>query len=251
MNLRSWIVSLVFAACVAFAIGWHVAYKHTQSAPAEGAKLPTGKEQSAKAPSCDGDAPDGQWQTVRTVDFSPGKSTYFVDWQNCSADVRRGRVRVEDSDLQKVLYEFEDEEIVRVDTLELLATHAPQLLIVTGSVGTDDRIEWHVLSELNGQLNQWTWPDYDAPAEKLLRADEDFCCKEWDLHLRGRDIVLARGIYHKGEDGNCCPSRGGVLVGLKPIQARFKVMSIRRINGPEYKRWRREPFCSQCTLVGP
>ena len=94
-------------------------------------------------------------------------------------------------------------------------------------------------------------PDYDALSKKLLKVDEDFCCKEWNLHLRGKNVVLARGIYHKDEDGNCCPSRGGVLVWLQPVQVGFKVVRVQRISGAEYDRASREAFCLECTLVGP
>jgi hypothetical protein len=175
----------------------------------------------------------------------------MVDSQHCSGASKGQRVRVMDANFQKVYYEYEDDEILRVEQVELLGDHVPQLLIVTGSSGTNDRIDWHVLSEMEGKLHEWTWPDYNAPAEKLLRADENFCCKEWNFHLRERDISLARGIYHKDQDGNCCPSRGGVLAWLQPIQGKFKLVSLQRISRPKYERWKSQPFCSQCTLIGP
>jgi hypothetical protein len=156
-----------------------------------------------------------------------------------------------DANFQEVFYEYEDDQIIRVENVELLGDHVPQLLIMTGSSGTDDRIDWHVLSEVNGQLHEWTPPDYNVQVKKLLRADEDFCCKEWNFHLRGHDIVLAEGIYHEGKDGNCCPSRGGVLVWLKPVNNGFTLASVQRISRPEYYHWRSQPFCARCTLIGP
>jgi hypothetical protein len=252
MNLRLWIAILIFTACAAFAIGWHVEYRRTRSTPAGASGRPIGNAQSTKAAfECDADIPEDHWHTVQTVDYQPFQTLYMVVLQHCARDIDGRRVRVMDANFLNVFYEYEDDEIFRVEEVQLLGGHVPQLLIVTGSSGTDDRIDWHVLSEVNGQLHEWTWPDYDAPAEKLLLADENFCCKAWNFHLRGHDIFLAEGIYHKGEDGNCCPSRGGVLVKLKPIQNAFKFASMQRISRPEYKRWVSEPFCSQCTLTGP
>jgi hypothetical protein len=253
MNRRLWIAILIFTACTAFTIGWHIEYRRTRSAPTVGSGHLVGNAQSTQAPvECDADVPDDHWHTVQTFDYQPVKTLYMVVWQLCPADVEGQRVRVMDANFQEVFYEYEDDEILRVEKVELLADRfPPQLLIVTASGATNDRIDWHVISEVNGQLHEWTWPDYNAPAEKLLRGDEDFCCKEWNFHLRGHDIFLAEGIYRKDEDGNCCPSRGGVLVRLKPIQNGFKLVNVQRISRPEYQRWLSQPFCSLCTLAGP
>ena len=252
MNLRLWIAILIFTACAAFAIGWHIEYRRTRNTPAGGAGHPISNVESTQAAfECGADVPDDHWHTVQTFYYKPVKTLYSVDWQLCPGDIDGRRVRVLDADDQKVFYEYEDDEILRIEQIELLGDHVPQLLIVTGSSGTDDKVDWHVVSEVNGQLHEWTWPNYDAPAEKLLRADEDFCCKSWNFHLRGHDIFIAEGIYHKDEDGNCCPSRGGVLVRLKPIRNGFKLESVQRISRPEYQRWLSQPFCSQCPLAGP
>ncbi|HMI50506.1 MAG TPA: hypothetical protein VK525_03275 [Candidatus Saccharimonadales bacterium] len=252
MNLRLWIAILVFTACAAFAIGWHIEYARTRSTPAGGSGHPIGSVQSPQADfECAADDRANHWHTIQTYVYQPVQTLYLVAWQICPADTERRRVRVMDANFQKVFYEYEDDVILRVEKVELLGDHVPQLLIVTGSSGTNDRIDWHVFSEVNGQPQEWTWPDYNAPAEKLLHADENFCCKTWNFHLRGHDIFLAEGIYHKDEDGNCCPSRGGVLVGLKPIRYGFKLESVQRISKPEYHGWLSQPFCSQCTLAGP
>jgi len=100
----------------------------------------------------------------------------MVRCQYCAGDIEGRRVRITDSRFSKVFNEYEDDQILRAEEVELLGKHVPQLLIMTGSAGTDDRVSWHVLSEVSGQLREWTTPDYNAPAEKLLRADEDFCC---------------------------------------------------------------------------
>ncbi len=131
--------------------------------------------------------------------------------------------------------------------LDLVDNHVAQLLVLTMSAGTGDDIDWHVIGESNGALKEWKPPDYDGPAKNLLNADEDFCCKDWNFHLQGNEIVLARGIYQKGE-GNCCPSRGGVLVRLQPADDGFKLVSVVRIDKPEYEVWRDSYFCLSCKL---
>lgn len=252
MNPRLWIPILALTACTAFAIGWSVEYRRTKTTSAGIGGQPVGNTQSMQSTfHCDTNSPDDQWYTVQSLFYQPFKTLYIAEWQFCPGDIEGHRVRITDDNSRKVFYEYEDDEIVRVEQVELTDSQVPQLLVVTGSSGTNDAVDWSVLSEVNGELREWTWPDYDAPAEKLLRADEDFCCKEWNFHLRGHDIVLARGIYHKRFDGNCCPTRGGVLVLLKPIHERFKLVSVQRISSPEYDRWRSKPFCFQCTLLGP
>ena len=252
MNRQLWIAILILTACAALAIGWHIEYRRTRSTPAGGSGRPIDNSRSTQtAFECDADVSDDHWHTVQAFYYRPVKTLYSVAWQLCPGDIDGRRVRVMDSNDQEVFYEYEDDQILRVEQIELLNGQVPQLLIVTGSSGTDDKVDWHVLSEVKGQLREWTWPDYDAPAERLLRADENFCCKAWNFHLLGHDIFLAEGIYHKDEDGNCCPSRGGVLVRLKPIRNGFKLESVQRISRPEYQRWLSKPFCSQCTLIGP
>ena len=250
MNRRLWIAILVVTACAAFAIGWHIEYRHTRGTPVRGSGHTIGNAQSTQAVfECDGDVSDDHWHTVQTFFYQPVKTLSSVVWQLCPGDIDGLRVRVMDDN--EVLYEFGDSEILHVGQIELLNGQVPQLLIVTGSSGTRDNVDWHVLSEVNDQLHEWTWPDYDAPAVKLLRPDENFCCKAWNFHVRGHDIFLAEEIYNKDKDGNCCPSRGGVLVRLKPIRNGFKLESVQRISWREYYRWRSEPFCSKCTLTGP
>ena len=251
MKRSLWIASFILTACVAFAIGWRIERVRTKNRENVSSPPPVGKTQSEEIAGCNDDAPEDRWRAVRTFEFSPIKTSYMVDWQSCSSDLMGARVRVLDIDVKKVLFEYKDDVIVRTEMVELLEKRELQLLIVTESAGTNDRFDWHVLSEVDDHLKEWSWPDYDAPAEKLLRADEGFCCKEWNLHLQGKKIVLARGIYHKDVDGNCCPSRGGILVWLKPVQEGFRVESVRRISKQEYERRNREPFCAQCTLVGP
>lgn len=252
MNRSLLTATLILAACTAIAVGLHIEFKRVRSKPDAGSSPPTDNSQAAQAPlRCDAKGPNAQWFPFQTLDYQPAKTLYIADWQLCVTDLPDQRVRIMDANFKKVFYEYKDDQILRVEKVELQGGSAPQLLIVTASSGTDDRVSWHVLSGIKGQLQEWVWPGYEALAEKLLRADEDFCCKEWNLHLHDRDIALARGIYLKDEDGNCCPSRGGVLVRLKPVQDGFKLVSVQRISRQEYESWRSQPFCSHCTLIGP
>lgn len=248
MNHRLWVGIVILGACAGLAAGWLIEHRRIQKIRVGPPSPPIDAAQSAL--DCD-HAPEHRWQTIRTFNYSPVKTDYIVDWQFCSGDIGGQRVRVTDANFQKVFYRYDDDEILRVENVELLNSHIPQLLIVTGSAGTDDREDWHILNEVNGQLREWTWPDYNSPAERLLRYDEDSCCKEWNFHLSGHDIILAEAIYHKDYDGNCCPSRGGVLARLEPVQNGLRLASVQRISRREYYHWRSQPFCFQCTLNGP
>jgi hypothetical protein len=227
---------------VGFAAGWFIARRHTQNPVVT--VLQNSADSSQSTLGCD-QADDNRWETVRTLWYVPTKRRYTVDWQMCAGDIDERRVRVTDGN--SVLFHYSDDEIVRVETLNMLGGRDTELLVMTQSAGTDDRVSWHIIAESNGRLVEWKPPNYDAPAEKLLRPDEDFCCKSWNFHLQSGNIVLARGIYHKGE-GNCCPSRGGVLVSLKPAQDKFALTKIQRISKPEYYRRRSQPFCLRCIL---
>ena len=166
MNRQRWIAILIFTACTAFAIGWHIEYRRTRSTSVGGSGRPIDDSQSTQAAfECDADVPDDHWKTIQTLGYQPVKTLYTAVWDFCPADLERRRVRFMDANFQKIFYEYEDDEILRVEKVELSGDHVPQLLIVTGSSGTNDRIDWHVLSEVNDQLYEWTWPDYNAPAE--------------------------------------------------------------------------------------
>jgi len=194
-------------------------------------------------------APDGDWRTARLDWYMPRRTLYNVEWQICSVEDQR--VRVTDSNFSTTFFSYSDDQIYRVEELALLGDdQMPELLVVTGGAGTDDRITWHIIDEANdGTLREWKTPDYDAAAERLLGPGEDFCCKSWDFHLQGNDIVLARGIYDKGVDPNCCPSRGGVLVRLEPVRGALELANTQRIGKSEYDHWRSQPFCLHCALV--
>ncbi len=192
-------------------------------------------------------APERDWYTVRGFFYQPGKTLYNADWEYCPDDPSQQRVRITDANYQKVFFQYVNDEVLRLEMLDLAGNHIPQLLVLTGAAGTGEDIDWHVIGESNGTLMEWKVPNYDGPAEKLLRRDEDFCCKDWNFHLQGNEILLAEGIYREN-DGNCCPSAGGVLVRLRPTQNAFELVSVVRISKPEYYRWRDKGFCINCSL---
>ena len=238
------VVSVGLSPGVGLATGWLLERKRDEQKPA-----PTAIGSSEKQePSLDCEhASESDWYTVRIFDYEPSKTPYTANWETCEGDPIEQRIRITDANLQKVFFKFENDEVERVETLDLLGNHVPQLLVLTMSSGTGDDIEWHVIGESNGALKEWKPPDYDGPAGKLLRPDEDFGYKDWNFHIQGNEILLARGIYQK-DDGNCCPSRGGVLVRLRPIDGGFKVVTALRISKPEYFRWRDTTFCLDCKL---
>jgi hypothetical protein len=239
------IALVVIGVCAGFVAGWFIARRHLSNTvvtvPAKSADV------QESVIDCD-HAPDNDWQTVRSYWYLPAKTLYEVEWQFCSEDFASRRVRVTNANFSTTFFQYRDDQILRVENLDLLGDHIPELLVITGSAGTDDRITWHVISEANGTLYEWKPPNYDAAAEKLLGPDEDFCCKSWNFHLQGSDILVARGIYHKG-DGNCCPSRGGVIVRLEPARGALKLANAQRISKPEYDHWKSQPFCLRCALA--
>ncbi|HXE06108.1 MAG TPA: hypothetical protein VN579_08990 [Bryobacteraceae bacterium] len=232
-----------FCVGVGFAFGWLHEREHSDHLSAK--PLNISRENPASDIDCE-HAPQSDWFTVRGIFYEPNKTLYNADWEYCNGDLPGERVRIMDANDQHVFFQFENDEVLRLEKLRLLDNDAPQLLVLTESTGTGDDIDWHVISESKGALEEWKKPDYDGPAQKLLGSDEDFCCKDWNFHLEGNDVVLARGIYRKG-DGNCCPSRGGVLVRLQPTNGAFKLVSAARISKPEYDRWS-WTLCSKCNL---
>lgn len=193
---------------------------------------------------------NGKWYPTRGFFYTPVKTLYNVDWDICTGDDLLQRVRVIDANEKKVFFEYEDAQVLRLEEIDLLNNHLPELLIITTNPGTADAEDWHIVGEHNGKLQEWKHPDYDSSSAELLGRDEEFG-KDWNFHLRGNEIFLARGIYHKGLDGNCCPSRGGILVHLHPIANGFDLAKVERISKTAYHYWERQPFCFRCTLLRP
>jgi hypothetical protein len=244
MNRKTMMAAVGVSLAVGVTAGWAVGDRLSGQMPVQAAIATA--EGRAHLFGCE-HAPQKDWHMVRVFDYEPAKSDYTVIWEICTGDPTEERVRITDADFKKTFFQFDNDEVVRVERLDLLDNHVPQLLVLTMSAGTGDDIDWHVLGESNGALKEWKPPDYEGPAERLLRADEDFCCKDWNFHLQGNEIVLARGIYQKGE-GNCCPSRGGVLVRLQPADDGFKLASVVRISKSEYELLRGSYFCLSCKL---
>lgn len=244
MNRYGLIAGVGFCLGIGFAFGWSLGQEHSDRGLAK--PLNVSYEKPAYNLDCE-HAPQSDWFTIRDFFYEPNKTLYDIDWEYCNGDPPSQRVRIADANDQNVFFNYENDEVLRVEKLRLLDMDVPQLLVLTESAGTGDDIDWQIISESNGALKEWKRPDYDGPAEKLLRSDEDFCCKDWNFHLEGNEVVLARGVYRKG-DANCCPSRGGVLVRLRPAAGAFRLVSAVRISKPEYVRWT-WIYCSKCQLL--
>jgi hypothetical protein len=242
MNRYLLIAAVGLSLGVGFAVGWFER-NHLERENIEVVGSPNNQ-----TPDVDCDhASERDWHTVRGFSYQPGNTLYNAEWQYCPGEPIQQRVRITDANFQKVLFHYENDEVHRLEKLDLVANHVPQLLVLTMAGGTGDYIDWHVVGESNGALEEWKVPDYDGPAEKLLRSDENFGYKDWNFHMQGNEIALARGIYLKGE-GNCCPGRGGVVVRLRPTQNEFELISAVRIDKPEYYRLRDQSFCLSCNL---
>jgi hypothetical protein len=226
---------VLFGIFAGFVAGWFVAHRRIQrafiTAPAPSA------DSGEAVLDCD-HARDDQWRSIWNTFYMPMKKAYLVEWQVCLGEIEGHRVRVIDGNV--VSFQYRDDAVDRIEIADLLGDHKPQLFILTSSQGTADATTWHFLDESNGKLREWKEPNYDEPAKKLLRPDEHFCCKSWGLGLRGREVSIARPIYRKG-DANCCPSRGGVIVHLKPGPGAFNLTSINRLSKSQYDGWLARP----------
>lgn len=246
MNSTLRILSLALCLALGFASGWLLMeHKHPKQTQVKAA---TARSSTDEIPGLNcGHASNDEWYTVHVFNYPPSKSLYYAEWQFCPGEPTEQRVRITDANFQKVFFHYDNDEVLRLEMLDLVGDHVPQLLVLTIANGTGDYIDWHVISESKGALTEWKLPNYDSPSEKVLGADEDFGYKDWNFHMQGNEILLARGIYKKGE-GNCCPSRGGVLVRLRPTQNAFEIVSVARLSEPEYYRWRDQKFCMNCSL---
>jgi hypothetical protein len=122
--------------------------------------------------------------------------------------------------------------IEKVEPLDLDRDGAQELLIQMRRQGTGGYLEWCLVARKGAGLGCWDAPDIDAPARKLLRADEDFGFHGWELRAQPGRLRLTRGIYRKGIDPNCCPTRGNVVVTLVPRQGALAVAGTTRVAAP-------------------
>ncbi len=103
----------------------------------------------------------------------------------------------------------------------------PELLVVWRFHGTGGFIEWCMLRWSAGALRCREVDDLDAPAGRLLAADEDFCCKGWSLLLSDGRLLLQRPVFRKG-DPNCCPTRGNLFAQLDAHDGRLAIDRVWR-----------------------
>jgi hypothetical protein len=187
-------------------------------------------------------APDSEWHYAGSVEYSG----YTAIKEVCDNLEPWARVVI-DSDSHVRLFTFNDDGIEHVNVVRFKSEKRPLLFVMTMSAGTGAYADLHFLSDADGTLKEWTWPDLDPSLERLLQGGEHTCCKDWNYHLLEDELVLARGIYKKN-DGNCCPSRGGIVARLRPTSGRFEIIEVKRVTLEEYASWRFKPFCVRCTL---
>jgi hypothetical protein len=118
--------------------------------------------------------------------------------------------------------------IDKVEPTDLDGDGAQELLILMHREGTGGYLDWCLLAKKGAGLGCWDAPDVEAPAKKLLRPDEDFGFHGWQLSAQPHTLLLTRGIYRKGVDPNCCPSRGSVVVRIVPREGRLVASSVSR-----------------------
>jgi hypothetical protein len=121
--------------------------------------------------------------------------------------------------------------IEKVEPGDLDADGAQELLILMRHEGTGAYLDWCLLGRKDSGLGCWNAPALDAPARKLLRADEDFGFHGWQLSALPRELRLTRSVYHKGVDPNCCPTRGSVVARVVAREGRLVASSIWRSAG--------------------
>jgi hypothetical protein len=177
---------------------------------------------------------------VRTVMFRPIQGRALeATWDLCRGkyDLREHYVHIGNNGEPPWIRTFGPAGgIESLRPIDLDEDGSTELLVIEGPEGTGDYIRWCVFGSVGNGLDCWKVPDVDAAAKALIKADEDFCCKDWNLHIVGRKIVLAEGIYRKG-DGNCCPSRGGIVAELTPKKGEFALTNTYRVTPKEYRRW--------------
>ena len=185
-------------------------------------------------------APPIQGDVIRysLVRFRADEEPYEIEWSLChdEGSPPQNHIKIERNPNEGIYKFGPADEISRLERMDFDNDGNEELLYVSTSAGTGDYIDWCVLGQTKDKLKCWTVPDVKVPSQKLLKTDEDFCCKDWSLKITAGNIVLGRGIYHKG-DGNCCPSRGGVFVELAPRYGAFRVLKVWRTDSKAYHDW--------------
>jgi hypothetical protein len=119
--------------------------------------------------------------------------------------------------------------IEKAVTVDLDADGQQEILIVMRHEGTGAFTEWCLAGRKGGAIGCWDSPDLEAPAKKLLGSDEAFGGSGWRLRALRRALRLERSVYHEGVDPNCCPTRGSVVVRLRPAAGgRLAIAAVTR-----------------------
>jgi hypothetical protein len=227
-------VALSLAVLIAAGCGFVAGWKLHERAAVRRDKMRATTE--AVAPSC---------VTAKYLEvyFKGPSEPTEVEWQLCSQPNGEPPLHyVRAHDFRHDLYTFGPaDQITQLAPVDLHGDEKQQLLIVEQSSGTGAYIKWCVLGWTVAGLRCWKAPDVDDAAHNLIREDEDLCCKGWTLKLAAGRIVIGEGVYHKGVDANCCPSRGGVFLELSPEGDSFGISKAWRTDAPTYDRWARFP----------
>jgi hypothetical protein len=176
--------------------------------------------------------------------FRPDSDPSGIDWELCPARENEPSSQfVHVRGLHKNeadLWTFGPaDHVEQLDVLEVGPEGSQQLMVVEESAGSGAYIKWCVLGWTGKGLACWPHPGLEAAGKELLKSDEDFCCKDWTLKFSSGVIILGRGIYQKGVDGNCCPSRGGAFLRLTPKDQKLRIGRAWRTDKSTYDRWLR------------
>jgi hypothetical protein len=161
-----------------------------------------------------------------------------AQWEICDqADDERPLHSIHIKEGDKVLKEFGPaDEIAELRELDLDRDGNEELLVVEQSAGTGNYLTWCLFGQTPAGLGCWQVPGLDAVGKQQLQGEEHTCCKDWTLKVRNGRLEVGRGIYAKN-DGNCCPSRGGLFVDLVPDHGRLRAANVRRASVADYKAW--------------
>ena len=182
------------------------------------------------------DCPAKQEWTARLL---PDRPAFRAELRECGSkdplELPRQQVAVWQPGLPALAWGLENGDegggrflIEKVEPTDLDADGAQELLIQMRREGTGGYLDWCLLAKKGAGLGCWDAPNMDAPARKLLRPDEDFGFHGWQLRAQPNALLLTRGIYHRGVDPNCCPTRGSVVVRIVPREGRLVASSLWR-----------------------
>ncbi|MGH7355060.1 MAG: undecaprenyl-diphosphate phosphatase [Candidatus Rokuibacteriota bacterium] len=181
------------------------------------------------------DALDCPIQRTLDMDFRGDGRRHIVELRRCTGDNARSEamlVREMPVGVTVLRFDnFDDPDAKFLEAAEALlfpdGGGRPELLVIWRLYGTGGFIEWCLLGWDRGALRCRQVDDVDTPAGRLLAADEDFCCKGWNVLLLDGRLLLERPVYRKG-DPSCCPTRGNLFVQLDARDGRLAVDRVWR-----------------------